>query len=347
MTDEIDAMGELLPDEVRLKKVGKFLRSTSLDELPELINILKGEMSFVGPRPLLVEYLELYNEDQKRRHEVRPGLTGLAQVNGRNAISWEERFKYDVEYVDNISFKGDLDIVIQTIKVVFSRKDINSKNSATMEKFKGNQWGKIMNEKLLIIGAGGHGKVVADIAMKLNKYKEIAFLDDVKETCMSFQIIGKLSDVNKYINDYDVFVAIGSNDIRRKILEDLKEENAVIPTIIHPSAIIGENVTIGEGTVVMPGTIINADAKIGNGCIINTAAVVEHDCIVDDYVHISVGTKLAGNVNVGKLSMIGIGATIINNVKLCENITVGAGAVVVRDILESGTYIGVPSRKIK
>ena len=137
MTDEIDAMGELLPDEVRLKKFGKFLRSTSLDELPELINILKGEMSFVGPRPLLVEYMELYNEEQKRRHEVRPGLTGLAQVNGRNDTTWEDRFKHDLEYVDNVTFKNDFSIIFRTIKLVFARKGINGKGSVTMEKFKG------------------------------------------------------------------------------------------------------------------------------------------------------------------------------------------------------------------
>ena len=139
MTDEIDAMGELLPDEIRLKKFGKFLRSTSLDELPEIINILKGEMSFVGPRPLLVEYLDLYNDEQKRRHEVRPGLTGLAQINGRNDTSWEERFKHDIEYVDNVTFKNDIGIICKTIKLVFTRKGVNGKDSVTMEKFKGAQ----------------------------------------------------------------------------------------------------------------------------------------------------------------------------------------------------------------
>lgn len=137
MTDEMDAMGELLPDEVRLKKFGKFLRSTSLDELPELINILKGEMSFVGPRPLLVEYMELYTEEQKRRHDVRPGLTGLAQVNGRNETTWEDRFKYDLEYVNNVSLKTDVSIILKTIKLVFTRKGISGQGSVTMEKFKG------------------------------------------------------------------------------------------------------------------------------------------------------------------------------------------------------------------
>lgn len=138
MTDEKDENGRLLPDEVRLTKFGKFLRSTSLDELPELFNILKGDMSFVGPRPLLVEYLPLYNEHQKRRHEERPGLTGLAQVNGRNAISWEEKFNYDVEYVDSITFIGDLKIFLLTIKKVFVREGIHSETSATMEPFRGN-----------------------------------------------------------------------------------------------------------------------------------------------------------------------------------------------------------------
>lgn len=138
MTDEKNESGELLPDEERLTKFGRFLRSTSLDELPELFNILKGDMSIVGPRPLLVEYLPLYNEHQKRRHEVRPGLSGLAQVNGRNTISWEERFNLDVEYVDNITFIGDWKIIFQTIKKVFVREGINSDTAATMEPFKGN-----------------------------------------------------------------------------------------------------------------------------------------------------------------------------------------------------------------
>lgn len=137
MTCEKDSSGNFLPDEKRLTKYGKILRSTSLDELPELFNILKGNMAIVGPRPLLVEYLPLYNESQRRRHEVRPGLTGNAQINGRNAITWEEKFKLDVEYVDNITFWGDIKIIFDTVKAVFLRKGINSETSATMEVFKG------------------------------------------------------------------------------------------------------------------------------------------------------------------------------------------------------------------
>ena len=139
MSNAKDKEGNLLPDEVRLNKYGRFLRSTSLDELPELLNILKGDMSIVGPRPLLVKYLPRYTETQRRRHDVRPGLTGYAQINGRNAISWEERFAYDVEYVDNITFIGDVKIIFATVKAVFKRSGITSGTSATMEEFMGSE----------------------------------------------------------------------------------------------------------------------------------------------------------------------------------------------------------------
>lgn len=139
MTDEKDTEGNLLPDEVRLTKFGKMLRSTSLDELPELFNILKGDMSVVGPRPLLVRYLPLYNAHQARRHEVRPGFTGYAQVHGRNAISWEEKFDLDVEYVDHVTFVGDWKIILQTVRTVLKREGISSESSVTMEEFTGTQ----------------------------------------------------------------------------------------------------------------------------------------------------------------------------------------------------------------
>ena len=138
MTDECDANGDLLPDEQRLTKVGKFIRSTSVDELPQLINVLRGDMALIGPRPLLPQYLPLYNKEQERRHEVRPGITRWAQVNGRNAISWTKKFELDVWYVDHCSFILDLRIIVLTIKKVFVREGISSETSATMEYFTGN-----------------------------------------------------------------------------------------------------------------------------------------------------------------------------------------------------------------
>lgn len=138
MTDKRDSKGKLLPDEKRLTKFGKKLRSTSLDELPELWNILKGDMSFVGPRPLLTKYLPLYNDRQRIRHKVRPGLTGLAQVNGRNSISWKERFELDCKYIETMSFLTDIKIIFKTIKIVITKEGISSKTTETMEEFTGN-----------------------------------------------------------------------------------------------------------------------------------------------------------------------------------------------------------------
>ena len=137
MTDERDGNGELLPDEDRLTKVGSFVRSTSIDELPQLLNVLKGDMALIGPRPLLVEYLPLYSEEQMRRHEVKPGISGWAQCHGRNTISWTEKFKLDVWYVDHLSLWTDIKVIFITIKNVLMRKDINSETAATMEAFNG------------------------------------------------------------------------------------------------------------------------------------------------------------------------------------------------------------------
>ena len=205
-----------------------------------------------------------------------------------------------------------------------------------------------MNKKLIIIGASGHGKVVADIALKMNQYDKIFFLDDnedVKE-CMGFSVVGKVKDVYNYINDSDIFVAIGNSIVRKNIMEDLKAKGAEIPTLIHPSAIIGAGTVIAQGTVVMPGAIINPDSIVYEGCIINTSASVDHDCVIESYVHISVDAHLAGNVRISEHTWVGIGAIVKNNVSIGANIMIGAGAVVVKDLVESGTYIGVPAKKM-
>ncbi|WP_461206053.1 acetyltransferase [Clostridium sp. DL1XJH146] len=205
-----------------------------------------------------------------------------------------------------------------------------------------------MKNKLLIIGASGHGRVIADIALKMNKWQEIAFLDDdedIKES-MGIEVIGKSRDGSRYIDEYDIFVAIGSNSTREKIQSQLIAEGASVPTLIHPNAVIGEQVELGEGTVVMAGVVVNCCTCIGQGCIINTGATVDHDNVIENYVHISPGAHLAGTVIVGKGTWLGIGSVVSNNVNITGGCIVGAGGVVVKDINEVGTYVGVPARRV-
>lgn len=202
--------------------------------------------------------------------------------------------------------------------------------------------------KLLIIGASGHGRVVADISFKLNKWEQIAFLDDDEaiKSSIGINVIGKSGDIVKYIDDYDIFVAIGNNKTRENLQTQLETLGASIPTVIHPSAIIGEKVELGLGTVIMAGVVINCCTRIGKGCIINTGSTIDHDNLIEDYVHISPGTNLAGTVKVGKGSWLGIGTTVSNNVNITGSCRTGAGAVLVKDITEPGTYVGAPARKI-
>jgi sugar O-acyltransferase (sialic acid O-acetyltransferase NeuD family) len=163
---------------------------------------------------------------------------------------------------------------------------------------------------------------------------------------MDINIIGKSNEVFKYTKDYDIFVAIGNNKIREEFHYQLEKVDAKIPIIIHPRAVIGEQVDIGEGTVIMAGTVINCCCKIGKGVIVNTGATIDHDNVLRDYVHISPGVHTAGSVEIGKCSWIGIGATICNNVKVTSGCMVGAGTVVVVNLNETGTYVGVPARRI-
>jgi len=205
-----------------------------------------------------------------------------------------------------------------------------------------------MKNKLIIIGASGHGKVIADIAIKMNKWQSIAFLDDDEsiKTSMGLEVIGKTDDAYIYKDEAGFFVAIGNNAIREKVQEKLIEEGLNVVSLIHPSAVIGTDVEIEVGTVVMAGTVINSSTRIGKGCIINTSSSLDHDNVIEDYVHISPGVRTAGNVTIGKGTWLGIGSVVSNNVNICSDCKVGAGAVVVKSITEPGTYVGVPVRRV-
>lgn len=203
--------------------------------------------------------------------------------------------------------------------------------------------------RILLIGASGHGKVCADIA-RLNGYTDIVFLDDDESLTGTkvgkYKVLGTTSDVEKYSTS-DFFVSIGNSRFRQKKIEMLMERKLSLVTLIHPSSVIAEDVNIGPGTAVMAGTVVNFGSTVGRGVIINTGATVDHDNVIGQYSHISVGVHLAGTVEVGEHCWIGIGSVVSNNIRICENCEIGAGAVVVKDINESGTYIGVPVKKIR
>lgn len=205
-----------------------------------------------------------------------------------------------------------------------------------------------MSSKLLIIGASGHGKVVAEIASKMKRWQTIAFLDDneLLIESMGLKVLGKSDGAKFYMDDYDIFVGIGNNGTREKIQDKLELEGAVIPVLIHPSAIIGEEVLLHSGTVVMAGVVINCCCNIGKGSIINTGSTIDHDNVLGDYVHISPGAHLAGTVSIGNKSWLGVGSIVSNNINITSDCIVGSGAVVVKDIAEPGTYVGIPVKRI-
>ena len=203
-----------------------------------------------------------------------------------------------------------------------------------------------MEKTIVIIGASGHGKVVADIAKKAG-YTKILFLDDNDQliSCGGYSVAGRVADYKTY--DCDMIVAIGNTEVRQRIQTELMNAGKHLATLIHPAAVIGENIVIGDGTVVMAGAVVNPGVTIGKGCIINTCASVDHDCVLEDYVHISVGSHLAGNVHVGNGTWIGIGTVISNNISITSGCVIGAGTVVVRDIKSEGTYAGVPAKRLR
>ena len=200
--------------------------------------------------------------------------------------------------------------------------------------------------RLVIIGASGHGKVVADIA-RLNGYTDIVFLDDAPglEEVSGYPVLGPVSAFSDFLQD-DFFVAIGNSAIRNRIQNKIASPGARLITLIHPSAVVANDVSIGKGTAVMAGAVINPSTWIGRGCIVNTSASVDHDCVIGDFSHISVGAHLAGSVAVSKRTWIGIGAVVNNNLSICPDVVIGAGATVVRSIDVPGTYVGVPAKMI-
>ena len=203
-------------------------------------------------------------------------------------------------------------------------------------------------KKLIIIGAGGHGKVAADIALKMACYSEVLFLDDNRIGAVnSVPVIGKVNEYKDFKNDAVYFVAIGNAAVRKRFVDMLEESGLEVVSLIHPSACIAKNVQIGKGAIVMAGAVVNSDTVIGRGVILNTASSVDHDNVIEEYAHIAVGAHTCGDVHIGKQVWVGAGAVVSNNIEICDGCMIGAGAVVVKDIVEKGTYIGLPAKKVE
>ncbi len=353
MTDRRDDEGQLLPDRERLTVFGRFLRATSLDELPQLIHVLKGEMSLVGPRPLLMTYLALYTPRQARRHEVRPGIVGWAQVNGRNALSWPDRFELDVWYVDHQSLRLDLLIMWRGVWRVLRREGISQPGEATMEEFKGNPIDRLTfgPGRLLVIGGGGHGKVVADAAQEAGHWSAIEIYDDrypELANCGPWAVAGKGEGLERSVSPEDeVMVAIGNADKRLALLDRLARGGVRVATVVHPSSTVSKHATVAPGSFIGAGSAVGPGTALGRGCIVNTNASVDHDCRLHDGVHICPGTHLAGDVTVGRTSWIGIGSAVREGLTIGDGVTVGAGAAVVADVADGETVVGVPARSAK
>lgn len=350
MTDARDVRENLLPDEQRLTRFGQLLRSTSLDELPELWNVLRGEMSLVGPRPLLMEYLDRYTPEQARRHEARPGITGWAQVNGRNSLSWEEKFEHDVWYVEHCSLGLDLKILWKTLVNVVRRDGIHAAGHATMPKFQGftSNEPKPHDEPgdgVVVIGAGGHAKVVIATLQAAGHDVQAVFDDDASrwgQEILGIAIEGPIRRLEGG-DGRPAVLAIGDNDLRRKLAANL---NLRWLSVVHPAATVHESVELNPGAVVFAGAVVQPDAVIGCHAIVNTGASVDHDGRIGDFVHIGPGARLAGEVRLDEGVFVGAGAVVIPGVTVRRGSVVGAGSTVLGDVPEKAVAVGSPARHL-
>lgn len=340
MSDATDAAGGPAPDAVRLTPVGKFLRKLSLDELPQLFHVLKGDMSLIGPRPLLPEYLPHYSERQATRHNMRPGITGLAQVCGRNATTWESRLEHDARYVERVSPGLDLWILLKTAHRLVAPVGVSALGHSTMPRFD-----ESPSQELLIIGAGGHGKVVAEAALAVGLQPILLDDDASKQNAVmgGCKVQGTIRDAFKHPRAKAI-IALGDNGLRRDFAERLGLDWI---SIIHPSAVVSKTAKIEPGAFVAANAVIGPDARIDRHAIVNTSAVVDHDVVIGAFSHIAPGAVLTGGVCVGEEVLIGAGATTIPCLHIGDRATVGAGAVVVRDLPCGVVAVGTPARPIR
>jgi sugar O-acyltransferase (sialic acid O-acetyltransferase NeuD family) len=346
-------------DDDRITRVGRWLRATSLDELPQILNIVLGEMSFIGPRPTLRYQVERYTPRQRRRLLFRPGITGWAQVHGRNEIPWEQRIEYDIQYVERFSWWLDLRVAWRTLGVLLRRDGVYA--AGGNDTFGGvPEPGPVVQSgaedhapgllPLLVVGAGGHARVLLDIAEKQGRYRVVGLLDDRAAmrgtTILGYPVLGGREVLETDAAPAHAVVAIGAAAARAQWQEHLEARGFQLAVLVHPAAEVGRDVQIGAGSVLMAGAIVNSGTRLGRGVIVNTGASIDHDCDIGAFAHIAPGARLAGGVRAGERVHIGIGSCVIQNRRLGADAVVGAGAAVVRDVAASTTVVGVPARPL-
>jgi sugar O-acyltransferase (sialic acid O-acetyltransferase NeuD family) len=308
-------------------------------------------MSLVGPRPLLPEYLKLYSHEQLRRHDVRPGITGWAQVNGRNDVAWEERLARDAWYVDHYSLWLDIRIMLATAWQILQPRGIAMPGHATMPRFAGQQHSEFhagrnstgYGRNAIVIGAGGHAKVVISALHAAGWRVEAAYDDDptkLGQRILGVEIRGPISDLDPQSPTRAV-IALGDAALRRSIAFHFGFDWI---TAVHPTAWVDPTATVGPGVVVCAGAVIQPGCRIGRHAIVNTQAGIDHDCRIGDFAHVGPGANLAGGVRIGADSLIGTGANVIPGICVGARTTVGAGATVIDDLPDDIVAVGCPAR---
>ena len=343
------------PDAARLTRLGRFLRASSLDELPELWNVLRGDMSLVGPRPLLVQYLSLYTPEQARRHEVRPGITGLAQASGRNALSWEEKFELDLQYVDSISLATDLRILVRTLLQVLRRTGVSSNGHATAPAFAGSGGGGMTTTPLIVVGASGFGRETLDVIAAHNAaHPEAAFevvgvLDDAPShvnlrrlSKRGIRHLGGIGEALASMAPQQYVLAIGAPAVRERLVEQFDAAGWAAATVVHPATSIGTMQDWADGVVICGGVELSTNVRLGRHVHINPNATVGHDAVLGDFVSVNPAATISGEVTVARRTLVGAAAIVLQGLTVGSDTVVGAGSVVTKTVPDGVIVKGVP-----
>lgn len=329
----------------RITRTGHFLRRYSLDELPQLLNILRGEMSLVGPRPTLAYQVQQYTERQLQRLQVKPGLTGWAQIKGRNSLSWPERIELDLWYVENKCLTIDLLILGKTVGVVLHGSGLY----AEQEKFQLHP----SRQNLIILGAGGAARETLQYVQDLNTVREqyhcLGFIDENPEAhgqlCAGLPILGDFHWFEQNQGQkVQVICGVGSPQVKERFVQLARLYNLSFATLIHPTAVVAKTVRLGQGVLIGPGSVVTADTVLGDHVSIHYNCTVGHDVTLGDFTTVLPGANISGSVRVGCQVLVGANSCILQNLRLGDQVTVGAGSVVTKNIPAHVTVTGVPAQ---